>query len=220
MFDSRPWNPTGLHEGPVPLAPRSPAARDVLPWARRAPLTGAWLDALSALSPDDLSGAEVIELTVAWERLRRGVDASFMRSLGSVALRPCRPEPGDPSCDGGSDCFHDWSREDVATALGLGPQHAAGLLGEARELTSRLPAMLASVEAGATSMLHARKLAGRTLPIDNEGLVAAVAEHVVPLASTRSAGAFDKLVVATIDRLSDPAEVMEAHRRRRGGRPG
>ena len=178
------------------------------------------MDAVAAIDPVDLSGGERIGLVRAWERLRRGMDAGFTAAVGAIAARPCKPEPGDPSCDGGRGCVHDWSREDTAMALGVGPETARRLLEESRELVGRLPGLLAEVAEGRASFTHARRAAARTLDVADDRVVASIAEDLAGRAAGRTVGAFDRLVATVIDRHREPAEVRPHTPTRYGRRRG
>ena len=222
MFEPRGWSREGRFHGPVPTIPGCADASELLKWAARAPLNGAWLDAITGIDPELLRGDERMGLVLAWERVRRGADSGFTAALGAIMARPCRPDPGDPSCDGGVSCSHDWSREEAQTALVLGPQHAAHLLDECRELTARLPGMLAEVASGAASMLHARKLASHTVGL-SDAMAETVAAGLAGRAGSITAGAFNRLVLAAVARLRTAEETLAAHekssRRRTGNTP-
>ena len=210
MFEQRGWSRTGLLEGPAPVVPSSMGVSEVLVWADRAPVTGAWVDALAAIDPASLSGADRVALVRAWDRFRRGMDAGFAAAVGAIAARPCTPEPGDPSCDGSGDCPHDWSGEDMSLALGVGRVTARMLLEESRELTRRLPGLLEEVAQGRASFSAARRAAARTAGLA-DAVVDAVAQEIAGRAAGRTVGAFDRLVATVIDRHRDPAEVAAAH---------
>ncbi|WP_375476771.1 DUF222 domain-containing protein [uncultured Jatrophihabitans sp.] len=87
----------------------------------------------------------------------------------------------------------EWVREEVAAVLRLAPVTASRRLHDATRLVDLLPATLAMLAAGTTTLLHARTLSDAVADLD-PAAVAAVEERVLPRAATQTAGEFRRTV--------------------------
>jgi hypothetical protein len=146
--------------------------------------------------PDRLSDAERVDTLVGLERLKAWADAQQARLLATMSA--------------GNEIARDLVAVEVGVALRLPPATVNGRIFTARELTHRLPAALAELDAGLISYRHAVVLAEAVAPLSDE-LATRVQARVLPRAREQSVAAFRRSVHRAVLAL-DPRGADERHR--------
>jgi len=137
------------------------------------------LDTVAALSPESLEADRLIEATAALGRVIAYAQALQVRLLVRFArLRPAEP--------GASRGFSEFAADELAPALRISRNAAAGQLALATQLTERLPATLAALEAGVVDLAKARVMADVTAPV-SVAQAAQVEERVLARAPRQTA---------------------------------
>lgn len=180
MFESTAESTTEL----APWLPPRPRARPPLEssedgsWAGCAP-SGLLFDVLTSLAPAELTDEQVIEATVAMNRVIAAAQAAQLRLLARfVRLRPAEPASGRQ--------FSEFAADEIAPALRISRNAAATQLSLATQLECRLPRTLAALAAGEIDLWRARVLCDVTSTASLEH-AAAVEDRVLGRASVQTA---------------------------------
>ncbi|PZS25661.1 MAG: HNH endonuclease [Pseudonocardiales bacterium] len=149
--EPRPYLPTVMDAAACP--------DDVVAWAATVTPGSAPTTPLAVIDPRRLSHEGLVDFIAACER-----HVSWFLAMQYEALAVMAEDPTVPTLPGERD--KDWVREEVACALKLSFNTAAGRLQLAKELTGRLPATLDLQHRGEISTHHSRSVAEATMSLD------------------------------------------------------
>jgi hypothetical protein len=158
----------------------------------------------------ELSDSGRVDALVALQRLRGWADAQELRLIAAMSA------PGD-------DVAAELAEAEIGCALRLSPVAVGAKLQLADELTRRLPATLAALEAGTITARHVSVLVDAVTQLDDE-VAARVEARVLAKAPTQTPAAFRAAVQRAVLAV-DPRGAQERHEqvvpdRRVCGRPG
>src|SRR5437899_413893 len=123
-----------------------------------------------------VSEAELIGVMCGWDRVEAHAHARKLAAIGELARR----NPGELDAE--------FTRDQVAYALGESRARADSLIGMAHTLPARLPGTKAALEDGTLSRYKAEIIAGATLLLEDEAARAADAEVLDRVARLTPAG--------------------------------
>jgi hypothetical protein len=148
--------------------------------------------------------AQRVDELTRLQRERARLDAAEARLLHAMHADPLPNLDGSPAAD------KQWVREDVACALRIAPQTAAGRLHDATDLVTRLPGTLALLAAGEITRGHALRLIDATRPL-GDAVAARVEKRVLARAPRQSLAQFAASVRRAV-LAADPRGAQDRHR--------
>jgi hypothetical protein len=125
------------------------------------------LDTLPAASSSPVDGGAVVDVLVGWGRLVAYAQARLLAAMVAVA---------DRSVGVGFDA------DEVAFALCLPRMLAQREVALGQDLTRRLPAVFAALEAGRIDLARARVFSDQLAVVDDDGLARSIADKFLPAA--------------------------------------
>ncbi len=170
--------------------------------------------ALMSVDPETLGADQQLEYFTACQRLISWTQARQIRALAGFAdQRP--PISGETPRQRHPETSK-WAAAEVGAALGIGRLSAEMKLGQAQDLVTFLPGMLASHEDGALDQRQLRAVVDGLLTTPTE-IWPAVESVVLPLAPSMTPRALEKYVRETAEKL-DPEPLAVRHERARATR--
>ena len=191
-----------------------------------AALTGPALAAFLAARPEpgQVDGYTLVELMAGWEKVARHARAQVLRMVGELgARRNAQVATGQDVT--GADLDHTdprapqvavFAASEVSLALGTSHLSAQGLLGDAVNITRRLPQVLAALESGQIHERAAHVISDETL-ILADAAAGRVADAILARPSLRTVPQINRATHAAVTRI-DPAGAARREARAVAGR--
>ena len=130
----------------------------------------------------DVTAADLAELTAALARADRAVQAAAVAAVAQFARREEVPNPEDVAAVvekvHGVGFVEEFASTEVAATLGISTRTADARLEQASQLTARLPRLLAKVAVGLVELGQVGRVLHETAEIDSLPLVHAIDDYV------------------------------------------
>ncbi len=167
---------------------------------------------LATAELSELSDAELIDATVAWERIGSWATARQARVLAEFARRRPGDDPEAVMCRNTS-AGSEWAPDEIGLALHVSRGAAMSRLGRAASLVGPLAATLALLECGRLDAGKARAICD-TVAFLPPAVASAVQDRVLPKAPEQTVAQLRSALARAIIAL-DPRGAAERHREAR-----